>query len=259
MDGEKILTIVIYWIRMSILILSIFVMVASLNRYSQDTIPLLSLLHHSTNKKYVDDIAQYIIQDRRLIATLVACQASIFCPLFLLAGNQMEKIKKLSYSCSIHNNNSNNDNENHDLKENNHQQSTQLSTLSSSTFFLKGCIDIFCQFLMSVGLAITWMFCISFDQKTQAVDSTLLLNPIISSSSLTSSSSSSSSSLISFIWNACSISTKSISGLKYIILFTLMVEMIIISLVWLQYCINNLFIKNKKNIELLPTVSSNMQ
>ncbi|KAI9309422.1 hypothetical protein BJ944DRAFT_258550 [Cunninghamella echinulata] len=257
MDSEKILTMVIYWVRMGILILSIFVMIASLNRYSQDSIPLLSLLHHSINKKHVDDVAQSIIQDRRLIATLVACQASIFCPLFLLAGNQMEKIKKLSYSCSIHNNNNNIDNENRNEKGNNHQQSAQSST-SSSTFFLKGCIDIFCQFLMSVGLAITWMFCISFDQKIQAIDSAFLLNPTLPASSLTASSSSSSS-LISLIWNACSISNKSISGLKYIILFTLMVEMIIISLVWLQYCINNLFIKNKKNIELLPTVSSNMQ
>ncbi|CAO3608069.1 unnamed protein product [Cunninghamella blakesleeana] len=227
MDSQKILTNTIYWVRMMILVLSVLIMIASLSQYSQDTIPLLTLIHNINDQTYANSIRESIIQDRKLIATLVASQVSIFCPLFLLAGSQTEKIKKLTFYYIKNNeqqqqkskvdekmsllNNNNNNVDDHDTSP-----------------FLKGCLDIFCQFLMSIGLAITWIFCISFDQKVEAIDSSFSMTTDSSSSSSTTlSTSSSMSSVLSFIWDLCSISNKNIYELKFVILFILMVEMYI--------------------------------
>ncbi|KAG1444991.1 hypothetical protein G6F56_010076 [Rhizopus delemar] len=70
-----------------------------------------------------------MIQDRRLIATLVASQASIFCPLFLLMNTHGE----------------------------NKKPSTALV------------IEQFFQCLMPIGLVISWCFCIGFDRNVKAV------------------------------------------------------------------------------------------
>ncbi|KAI8081309.1 uncharacterized protein BX664DRAFT_249231, partial [Halteromyces radiatus] len=129
----------IHWIRTFVLILSILIIITSLGRYSKETIPLFSLLHdHSTQ---TEEFRQAIIQDRRLIATLVAAQASIICPLFLLIGNQSFFLL---------------------TSQDHHSELTQ---------FWRTALDLLCQFLMPLGLALSWLFCISFDQKTNMIQS----------------------------------------------------------------------------------------
>lgn len=130
----------LYCTRSLVLALAIIITSASLCIYSTNTRSLSSLFA----KKYYYDPSQQasfridestsaimiqMIQDRRLISTLVAAQASIFCPLFLLVNSN--SMKKNHYIPSIE--------------------------------------QLLCQLLMPAGLAISWVFCICFDLKTLSV------------------------------------------------------------------------------------------
>lgn len=108
-------------IRLSCLITAVVIVIGSLGFYSSNSIPL-----NITDEQ--DQGNTWIIQtitDRRLISTLVAAQASIFCPLFILLSSSTEKIT------------------------------------DASSF-----IELACQFMMPLGLALSWMFSILFDLKS---------------------------------------------------------------------------------------------
>ncbi|ORX44033.1 hypothetical protein DM01DRAFT_1268275, partial [Hesseltinella vesiculosa] len=124
----------IQWIRMTVLVLSVLIIMASLSQYSRQTLPILSLFKND------EDMPQAVIHDRRLIATLVASQASIFCPLFLLMSQNADTTSTPTtiFSIGIH----------------------------PSSSFWRIAFDLFCQFLMPLGLVLSWLFCISFDHKT---------------------------------------------------------------------------------------------
>ncbi|KAI8985796.1 hypothetical protein BDB01DRAFT_786354 [Pilobolus umbonatus] len=125
----------IVWTRTITLILSIIVVILSLSIYNNNAIPIFSLLEDtmaSTTLKG-DQILYDMILDRRLIATLVASQASIFCPLFLLMGANTGV-----------------------------SQYTVISTQERWRIIT----EQFCQFLLPLGLALSWIFCVSFDNKT---------------------------------------------------------------------------------------------
>ncbi|GAN03739.1 hypothetical protein MAM1_0047d03194 [Mucor ambiguus] len=107
-------------VRLATLITAVVIVIGSLGFYSNNSIPL-----NPTDSDQQDSNAWIIqtITDRRLISTLVAAQASIFCPLFILLGPS-------NITCA--------------------------DTL----------IEVVCQFLMPVGLALSWTFSILFDLKS---------------------------------------------------------------------------------------------
>ncbi|KAI8374932.1 hypothetical protein EDC96DRAFT_497331 [Choanephora cucurbitarum] len=110
------------WTRSITLILSILIVVLSLYIYHRDTRPVLALLEsHRDQSVFLHDM----IENKRLIATLVAAQASIFYPLFLLLNPQEHPDEK-------------------------HQ------------------ITIF-ESLMPSGLALSWAFCISFEDRINLI------------------------------------------------------------------------------------------
>ena len=130
----------VQWTRTLVLILAIIIVAASLSIYSSHTIPIFSLFaHHSRH----DDMAARestilleMIQDRRLISTLVAAQASVFCPLFLLLTSSRKQEEQELHSSHV-------------------------------------AVDLLCcNVLMPFGLALSWIFCILFDRKTMAAMST---------------------------------------------------------------------------------------
>lgn len=112
---------------------------SSLSIYNYNAIPVFSLLEEEASSLVLKghEIIFDMIQDRRLIATLVAAQASIFCPLFLL----------MSASPTI---------------------TTCYSTRISTAEIWRTVIEQFCQFLMPLGLALSWIFCITFDKRTES-------------------------------------------------------------------------------------------
>lgn len=113
-----------HWIgftRLTTLIISIFIVLISLYVYNQHSASIQVLMDPSRRER---DVVYDIILDRRLIATLVASQASIFCQLFLLMNTHGEKLE--------------------------------------STVFMT---EQFFQCLMPIGLAISWFFCITFNQR----------------------------------------------------------------------------------------------
>jgi hypothetical protein len=121
------------WTRTIVLLLSILVVVISLTVYNYNALPVFSLLETEAVESLTGhQIINDMIQDRRLIATLVAAQASIFCPLFLLMSST----------------------------------SVSIITLSSTDAIWRTVVEQFCQFLMPLGLAMSWIFCITFDQHT---------------------------------------------------------------------------------------------
>jgi hypothetical protein len=124
------------WTRSIVLILSIFIVVLSLCIYNYTAIPLFSL-HQQDIKQIMYDM----INDRKLIATLVAAQTSIFCPLFLL----MSKSTTSTLCTSLH----------------------HLYCQSTQAEITRTVIEQFCQFLMPLGLALSWIFCISFEKRTE--------------------------------------------------------------------------------------------
>ncbi|KAI9253489.1 hypothetical protein BDA99DRAFT_540741 [Phascolomyces articulosus] len=144
----------IHCTRTIVLILAIVIVATSLSIYSTHTIPIFSLFsRHPQHQQTTTTASLYhenhlnahettvlleMIQDRRLISTLVAAQASVFCPLFLLL--------------TTHNYNSNN---NASSKQ---QETTRPPRLALDL--------ICCHVLMPFGLALSWIFCILFDRKT---------------------------------------------------------------------------------------------
>ncbi|KAI8085331.1 hypothetical protein BDF21DRAFT_492088 [Thamnidium elegans] len=112
------ITTFLHCIRLTTLITTIVIVIGSLFLYSSNATPL--------NISDTTDSKAWMIQsitDRRLISTLVAAQASIFCPLFVL----LSPTAKETEACII---------------------------------------EILCQWLMPLGLALSWMFSILFDLKT---------------------------------------------------------------------------------------------
>ncbi|CEP15541.1 hypothetical protein [Parasitella parasitica] len=122
------------------------VVILSLSIYNYSAIPMFSLLEEDATNVVIKghQIIYDMIQDRRLIATLVAAQASIFCPLFLLMSSC-----STSTIC--------------------HEYVTRRSFIVLSTSEIwRAIIEQFCQFLMPLGLGMSWIFCITFDQRTEA-------------------------------------------------------------------------------------------
>ncbi|KAL9556352.1 hypothetical protein MBANPS3_001903 [Mucor bainieri] len=107
-------------VRLATLITAVVIVIGSLGFYSNNSMPL------DPTDSDQQDSSTWIIQtitDRRLISTLVAAQASIFCPLFILLS-------------------------------------------PSTTTYADTLIEVVCQFLMPLGLALSWTFSILFDLKS---------------------------------------------------------------------------------------------
>lgn len=136
MESLRFFNACVVWTRSVVLILSIIIVILSLSIYNYDAIPVFLLLEEDASSLVLKghEIIYDMIQDRRLIATLVAAQASIFCPLFLL----------MSASTAI------------------------PSVCQTTSDIWRTVIEQFCQFLMPLGLALSWIFCITFDTRTQA-------------------------------------------------------------------------------------------
>ncbi|KAI8330042.1 hypothetical protein BD560DRAFT_416543 [Blakeslea trispora] len=112
------------WTRMTTLVLSIMVVVLSLYIYHTDTRPIFALLDPQRDQ---NALLHDMIENKRLIATLVAAQASIFYPLFLLLNPQE-----------------------------NSEEKHQVTVFES---------------LMPSGLALSWAFCISFEERINLIQS----------------------------------------------------------------------------------------
>lgn len=118
---NRIITIT-HCVRLATLITAVVIVVGSLGFYSNNSTPI------NLNEQDQQNDSTWIVQtitDRRLISTLVAAQASIFCPLFML--------------------------------------------LSPSTAHTDTLIETICQFLMPLGLALSWIFSILFDLKSTSL------------------------------------------------------------------------------------------
>jgi hypothetical protein len=73
-------------IRLSSLITAVVIVIGSLGFYSSNSIPLSITDEQDQGNTWIIQT----ITDRRLISTLVAAQASIFCPLFILLSTSSE-------------------------------------------------------------------------------------------------------------------------------------------------------------------------
>lgn len=137
MDAIQIFNKCITWTRTVTLILSILIVILSLSIYNYTALPILELLQDSSITTTVSgsELLHDMIQDRRFIATLVAAQASVFCPLFLLMTT-------------------------------NSPLPTKTNRFSNTEKY-RIVIEQFCYFLMPFGLALSWVFCIIFDRKTE--------------------------------------------------------------------------------------------
>ncbi|KAI8081885.1 uncharacterized protein B0P05DRAFT_538479 [Gilbertella persicaria] len=113
MQYSRLVTI-LHCVRLMALVTAVSIVVGSLVFYSWNSIPLEIT---DDDQLKTDTWTIQTITDRRLISTLVAAQASIFCPLFVLL--------------------------------------THTETVSL--------IEMACQFLMPIGLSLSWMFSIMFD------------------------------------------------------------------------------------------------
>lgn len=126
------ITTLLHCIRLTSLITAIVIVIGSLCLYSSNALPL------NITDDGKEDIKTWILQsitDRRLISTLVAAQASIFCPLFVLLNPSSLSSKPTA----------------------------QITEPISATTSL---VEMVCQLLMPLGLALSWMFSILFDLKT---------------------------------------------------------------------------------------------
>lgn len=117
----------LHFLRVTSLVTAVLIVIGSLCLYTTNSLPLNTIQQDTT----------WIIQsitDRRLISTLVAAQASIFCPLFILLN----------------------------------PLSTKSATSPTESSAAVVCfIEWICQLLMPLGLALSWMFSILFDYKTK--------------------------------------------------------------------------------------------
>lgn len=131
MNSNRIITF-LHCVRLTSLITAIVIVIGSLCLYSSNALPL------NITDDGKEDSKTWIIQsitDRRLISTLVAAQASIFCPLFVLLNPSSLSSKSTA-------------------------QVTETTTTATSL------VEMICQLLMPLGLALSWMFSILFDLKT---------------------------------------------------------------------------------------------
>ncbi|KAI8082174.1 hypothetical protein BDF21DRAFT_462259 [Thamnidium elegans] len=135
MESIRFFNTCVVWTRSTVLILSILIVILSLSVYNYNAIPVLLLIENELETNLnAHQIIYDMVQDRRLIAALVAAQASIFCPLFLL----------MSTSAAVIN----------------------LKTEVPTSEVWRTVVEQFCQFLMPLGLALSWVFCITFDRRT---------------------------------------------------------------------------------------------
>ncbi|KAI8876472.1 hypothetical protein K501DRAFT_298806 [Backusella circina FSU 941] len=135
----------IIWTRSIVLVLSVIIVIVSLSIYNTNAIPIFTLVEsdRSALLQHNHSIIYDMIQDRRLIATLVAAQASILCPLFLLLGAPTT----------------------HHLPLDIEEEETEYHRFKRMDLW-RTLIEQLCQFLMPLGLALSWLFCILFDKKT---------------------------------------------------------------------------------------------
>ncbi|ORY97782.1 hypothetical protein BCR43DRAFT_490348 [Syncephalastrum racemosum] len=137
--------------RTAVLVLSVSIVTCSLSIYSSYTVPVFSLFQQQSSQ--LDRIVLLeMVQDRRLISTLVAAQASVFCPMFLILTSHQRR----------------SDNDHQPTPA--HTPSTSTSTPATTTDTTLGSIvlELFCRLLMPLGLSVSWLFCILFDRKTMA-------------------------------------------------------------------------------------------
>jgi hypothetical protein len=97
MDSPSRLHTAIYWTRTTVLVTSMLIFILALTNYSRSTLPIATLL----SKDDPHQLLLALIEDRRLITTLVAAQASIFCPLILLGIPQEKTILDRLCQCLI--------------------------------------------------------------------------------------------------------------------------------------------------------------
>lgn len=197
MEDVRFFNTFVIWTRSVVLILSILVVVLSLSIYNYSAIPIYSLLEEDATNVVIKghQIIYDMIQDRRLIATLVAAQASIFCPLFLLMSSCNTSTSCFEYVTK------------------------RLFVVLSTTDIWRAIVEQFCQFLMPLGLAMSWIFCITFDRRTEAalVDQNMMgLNFAEQQTS-------------------CALAMYVANGLKYIIITVLAMEVLAIWLSSYQY------------------------
>ncbi|KAI7901407.1 uncharacterized protein BX663DRAFT_514325 [Cokeromyces recurvatus] len=138
----------IIYTRVAVLTLSVCIVVISLVKYNFSTCPILSLFDNVKSHQFIYDM----IEDRNLIATLIAAQASIFCPLFLLMSSPVSTY---------------------------YEYSTRISF--STADICRIMIEHLCQFLMPFGLSMSWLFCITFDKRTKSALLTMIDQDLISS------------------------------------------------------------------------------
>ncbi|KAI8379416.1 uncharacterized protein BYT42DRAFT_568713 [Radiomyces spectabilis] len=88
----------ILWTRTFTLLSSIGIIIASLSVYSINAIPVASILRAHNHDHLV---VKEMIQDRRLICTLVAAQVSVFCPLYMLVQQHPPRRTILDVICQF--------------------------------------------------------------------------------------------------------------------------------------------------------------
>lgn len=198
MDAIQIFNKCITWTRTVTLILSILIVILSLSIYNHTALPILELLENpsiSTTAVSGSELLHDMIQDRRFIATLVAAQASVFCPLFLLMTTNSSPLP------------------------------TKTNRFSNTEKY-RIVIEQFCYFLMPFGLALSWVFCIIFDRKTE-IASSLEFEPfgyVSHDSSI--------SSISSHLWE---LAIYLVDSLKYIIISILVLEIVFIWMSSFEY------------------------
>lgn len=205
MNDFQFFNIFIFWTRSIVLLLSITIVILSLTVYNSNSTPISTLLEYETDVLQSDQIISDTVQDRRLIATLVAAQASIFCPLFLLMSSATLKF------CPDY-----------------------FGVLSNMDIFRIG-IEQFCQILMPLGLTFSWLFCVTFDRKTETA---MMIENLEDT------------------WSVLGASVT--ENLKYITVIVLLMEILGICIVSFKY-VSYLLISQKQNsIRLIDDVETSI-
>ncbi|CAO3644578.1 unnamed protein product [Mucor hiemalis] len=201
MDAIQVFNKCITWTRTVSLILSIVIVILSLSIYNYTALPILELLEESSISSTIlgSELLHDMIQDRRFIATLVAAQASIFCPLFLLMTTTSPLPTKTNQF--------------------------------SNTEKYRIVIEQFCYFLMPFGLALSWVFCIIFDKKTEMASLEFAPFGYVSNDS-----------------NLWGLAIYLVDSLKYIIISVLVLEIVFIWMSSFEYA---RVLSNSQAIQLL--------
>ena len=122
----------ILWTRSMTLFCSVLILLLSLGTYNYQAFAVLQLAAE-TKQHHV--LFTSMIGDRQLIATLVAAQASVFCPLFLILTSK-PTLPQPPYA-------------------------------KSEVWYLVA--EQFCFFMIPLVLSCSWIFCIIFDRKTETL------------------------------------------------------------------------------------------